>query len=98
MTLKSETGIVRAFPTAQKWSRPLTIDTDRGDVLVEVVSDTSMRIEAQTRGALRVFGSPIPGEPAAEKRYEAGDGTPQQTLKINSRSGTIELVEVPNGG
>lgn len=95
MTLASESGIVRAFPTAEKWSRPLAIETVSGDILIELFQGTDLAIDARTQGVIRVAGSVVPTSAGEEHRYVQGKAGPNQSVVIRSRSGTIEIVEVP---
>lgn len=95
MTLASDSGIVRAFPTTEKWSRPLTIDTKQGDILIEVPESTTVAIDARTGGSIRVFGQAVAERDAGDVVYRVGTADPGRSIRMRSESGTIEIVAVP---
>jgi len=93
MSLRSDTGIVRAFPTASKWNRPFEIETESGDILVEIREPVAVRFQATTGGLIR--GWPGVESESGGNRLAFGTGVEKQEMRVRSKTGNIDLVRVP---
>lgn len=96
MSLRSDSGIVRAFPTASKWNRPFEIETVSGDILVEIREPVAVRFEATTGGQIR--GWPGVESVPGGSSLAFGAGVVEQEMRVRSKTGNIDLVRVPGTG
>ncbi|HJU38086.1 MAG TPA: DUF4097 family beta strand repeat-containing protein, partial [Tahibacter sp.] len=93
MDLATVSGELRAYPTSAKWTTPMRLATDSGNVLLEVPVSGPVALAARTRGA---FTGPFKLAPTmltdgrSEVRWTGGSGT--QHIDIDSASGDIHLI------
>jgi hypothetical protein len=94
MDLATVSGELRAYPTSAKWSTPMRLVTDTGNVLLEVPVSGPVALSARTGGK---FTGPFRLAPTAladgrqSVEWRAGSGS--QHIDVDSRSGDIHLIE-----
>ncbi|MET0230941.1 MAG: hypothetical protein ABW186_08440, partial [Rhodanobacteraceae bacterium] len=95
LTLKSDSGQIRAIAIGKRWQGASEVSTDSGRIVLLVPTFGDVALAAQTGGNLSTnFGLSVHAQPDGAREAHARYGAGSSPLQVRSRSGEIVLEQL----